>query len=70
MTNGGGCLEDAKAQEIGDKFFPNLPEKVRPSQVQLSHTPMKALLDLYRDKQILVRACVRACVRDSPGKFT
>lgn len=55
MTNGGGVLEEIKAQEISDVFFPGLPQKIRASQVQLSHTPMKALLSEYKDKQILVR---------------
>lgn len=54
MTNGGGCLEDQKAHEISSVFFPGLSVPVRPTQVQLSHTPMKALVPEYRDKQILV----------------
>ncbi|TFJ88675.1 hypothetical protein NSK_000244 [Nannochloropsis salina CCMP1776] len=53
LTNGGGCMEDAKAHEMSDVFFPELPVPIRPSQVMLSHTPMKSLLPLYKDKQIL-----------------
>jgi len=56
MTNGGGCLEEQKAHEISNVFFPGLSVPVRPSQVQLSHTPMKALVPEYRDKQVLVRS--------------
>jgi ribonucleotide monophosphatase NagD (HAD superfamily) len=33
ITNGGGCLEEAKATEICDVFFPGLPHPVRSSQV-------------------------------------
>lgn len=54
ITNGGGCLEEDKAKEISDVFFPELPHKIRHDQVMLSHTPMKALLPTYKDKQVLV----------------
>lgn len=54
MTNGGGCLEQEKAHEISSVFFPGLPVPVRASQVQLSHTPMRALVPEYRDRPVLV----------------
>ena len=33
ITNGGGCLEESKATEICDTFFPELPHPIRSSQV-------------------------------------
>lgn len=57
MTNGGGCLEQEKAHEISSVFFPGLSVPVRASQVQLSHTPMRALVPEYRDKPVLVLGC-------------
>jgi len=33
ITNGGGCLEEAKATELCDIFFPGLPHPIRSSQV-------------------------------------
>ena len=54
MTNGGGCLEQEKAHEISSVFFPGLPVPVRAGQVQLSHTPMRALVPEYRDRPVLV----------------
>lgn len=53
ITNGGGCLEEAKATEICDVFFPGLSHPIRSSQILLSHTPMRSLLPQYKDKQIL-----------------
>lgn len=54
ITNGGGCMEEDKAKEITDVFFGGkLPTPVRASQVMLSHTPMKALVPEYKDKQVL-----------------
>lgn len=34
LTNGGGCMEDAKSHEMSDVFFPELPVPIRPSQVR------------------------------------
>lgn len=50
LTNGGGVLESEKARQLSKLFETDISEK----EVCLSHTPMKGLVDSYKDKLVLV----------------
>ncbi|OZJ03754.1 hypothetical protein BZG36_03055 [Bifiguratus adelaidae] len=50
ITNGGGVTEDKRAADLSKKFGVN----ILPSQIVQSHTPMKSLVDKYKDQLVLV----------------
>lgn len=50
ITNGGGMTEVSKAKDMSDKFGIS----VTPSQVILSHTPMKKLVEKYENKRVMI----------------
>ncbi|CAM9116595.1 unnamed protein product [Pylaiella littoralis] len=50
VTNGGGCTEESKAQELTHK----LGVQVHRSMVVLSHSPMRALAPEYSGKRVMV----------------
>ena len=50
ITNGGGMTEETKAKDMTEKFQID----VNSSQVILSHTPMKNLVEEYKDKRVLI----------------
>lgn len=50
VTNGGGMLETAKAQELEDK----LEVSIHPDQIVLCHTPIKSLSPAYSQSKVLI----------------
>jgi len=50
MTNGGGVLEEAKAEEIQEGFG----LEVVTEQMLLAHTPMRGLAEVYGDSKVLI----------------
>eukprot|EP00475_Leptophrys_vorax_P038279 TRINITY_DN6720_c0_g1_i4.p1 TRINITY_DN6720_c0_g1~~TRINITY_DN6720_c0_g1_i4.p1 ORF type:complete len:315 (+),score=88.29 TRINITY_DN6720_c0_g1_i4:574-1518(+) len=50
LTNGGGVLEQVKAQQLSKKFNVDIEDW----QVCLSHTPMRALVPKYKNDLVLV----------------
>ncbi|KAI9272692.1 HAD-like domain-containing protein [Phascolomyces articulosus] len=50
LTNGGGVTEQAKAEQISNM----LDVEISPDQVILSHSPMQALVEQYKNKNVLV----------------
>ncbi|CAG8542209.1 9963_t:CDS:10 [Paraglomus brasilianum] len=50
LTNGGGTSESAKAHQLSRLF--EVP--ISPSQIVLSHSPVRSLVSRYRDAHILV----------------
>jgi HAD superfamily hydrolase (TIGR01450 family) len=53
LTNGGGEREDLKAKKLAEVLA--LP--VHPSQVILSHTPLRPAIQQFADQKILVLGC-------------
>lgn len=54
LTNGGGTYESTKAQQLSTY----MQTPVHTDEVVLSHTPMSALVNKYRDKTVLVTGSV------------
>lgn len=52
VTNGGGCTEASKAQDLTAHL--NLQHPVRPEQILLSHTPMKSLAAELANSRVLI----------------
>lgn len=50
VTNGGGVTEETKAKELSKKFGLT----VSPSQILLSHTPLKSLVPEFGDKKVFI----------------
>ncbi|CAM9513222.1 unnamed protein product, partial [Phaeothamnion confervicola] len=50
VTNGGGCTEAAKAEELSNMFDLEVSRDI----VLLSHSPMRELAPMYRDRRVLV----------------
>lgn len=50
MTNGGGCSEEEKAKQLSEL----VGCEIDPSQVLLSHTPMRLLAPLYEKQNVLI----------------
>lgn len=50
LTNGGGILEEERAESLS-KF---LGTEIQPSQIVLSHSPMKQLVKKYHNARVLV----------------
>ncbi|KAI9031695.1 HAD-like domain-containing protein [Phycomyces nitens] len=60
LTNGGGMTEAKKAEQISQM----LDIEIRPEQVVLSHSPMRLLVEKYKDKQVLIVGGVGESCRD------
>ncbi|CAI5731219.1 unnamed protein product [Hyaloperonospora brassicae] len=50
LTNGGGCMEDEKAEKLGTI----LDRYIDPEHMILSHTPMREIVKTYGDKRVLI----------------
>ncbi|TMW60081.1 hypothetical protein Poli38472_000123 [Pythium oligandrum] len=50
LTNGGGCMEEEKAKNLGRA----LDLEIDPKQMILSHTPMRELVEKYKDARVLI----------------
>ncbi|KAJ0400468.1 hypothetical protein P43SY_004817 [Pythium insidiosum] len=50
LTNGGGCMEAEKAANLGRA----LDLEIAPQQMVLSHTPMRELVDKFKDSRVLI----------------
>ncbi|KAF1325911.1 Tigr01456 family had hydrolase, partial [Globisporangium splendens] len=50
LTNGGGCMEEAKAANLSK----TLDWQIDPQHMILSHTPMREIASVYGDKRVLI----------------
>ena len=50
LTNGGGCPEAEKAEKVSSI----LGHHIRPDRIILAHSPMRALVDTYKNDLVLV----------------
>lgn len=50
LTNGGGCMEEAKAEKLSGV----LGTEINPAHMILSHTPMRELAETYGDSRVLI----------------
>jgi HAD superfamily hydrolase (TIGR01456 family) len=50
LTNGGGCMEEQKAKNLGQM----LELEIDPAHMVLSHTPMREIARIYGDKRVLI----------------
>jgi HAD superfamily hydrolase (TIGR01456 family) len=65
LTNGGGMLEAAKAQQLSELFDLRIPADA----IVQSHTPMQSLLPLYQDKLVLAVGHSREGVRKVAANY-
>ena len=61
MTNGGGCKEVDKANQINKKLALDTKNHVSKDQVLLCHTPFKDIVNDYKNQQVLVLGNEKKC---------
>ena len=54
LSNGGGVLEEDKAEELNELFKLDKDHKLTKQQIILSNTPFKEMVNLYSTKNILL----------------